>query len=91
MVPLVFWRQDTGMEEDAWADTAVLQKESNVWIKNRTENVSVDRKADTESVRNVRDLRMKTITGSATIMRKDRQMQNEVMAAAEETEDNTEQ
>lgn len=91
MVPLVFWRQDTGMEEDAWADTAVLQKELNVWIKNRTENVSVDRKADTESVRNVRDLRMKTITGSATIMRKDRQMQNEVMAAAEETEDNTEQ
>ena len=80
-----------GMEEDAWADTAVLQKELNVWIKNRTENVSVDRKADTESVRNVRDLRMKTITGSATIMRKDRQMQNEVMAAAEETEDNTEQ
>lgn len=64
------------MEEDAWADTAVLQKELNVWIKNRTENVSVDRKAD---------------TGSATIMRKDRQMQNEVMAAAEETEDNTEQ
>ena len=42
MVPLVFWRQDTGMEEDAWADTAVLQKESNVWIKNRTENVSVE-------------------------------------------------
>ena len=91
MVPLVFWRQDTGMEEDAWADTAVLQKELNVWIKNRTENVSVDRKADTGSARNVRDLRMKTITGSATIMRKDRQMQNEVMAAAEETEDNTEQ
>ena len=79
------------MEEDAWADTAALQKELNVWIKNRTENVSVDRKADTESARNVRDLRMKTITGSATIMRKDRQMQNEVMAAAEETEDNTEQ
>ena len=79
------------MEEDAWADTAVLQKESNVWIKNRTENVSVDRKADTGSASNVRDLRMKTITGSATIMRKDRQMQNEVMAAAEETEDNTEQ
>lgn len=62
--------------KDNWADTAVLQKESNVWIKNRTENVSVDRKAD---------------TGSATIMRKDRQIQNEVMAAAEETEDNTEQ
>lgn len=79
------------MEEDGWADTAVLQKESNVWIKNRTENVSVDRKADMGSARNVRDLRMKTITGSATIMRKDRQMQNEVMAAAEETEDNTEQ